>query len=299
MSDAVRQRLREIGNTFTPASIAATRELLAPHALLPAAVGASVERDLSYGPDERHRLDVFHAAGDPALRPVVVFVHGGGFTMGDKGGADAPFYNNFGAWAVRAGFVGVTMTYRHAPLHVWPAGAQDVAAAVQWLLVNIARFHGDRSSIVLVGQSAGAAHVAGYLAGQGMAADLRPEIAAAILMSGIYEPDLFERNPMHEVYFGTDRGVYAARSTVLALAATAVPCLFTISEFDPAQFQRQLAAVFAARVAVCGRCPEVQFLPDHNHVSPAMQLGSEADSVGEKLAGYVRRIHAAHSQPRG
>ncbi len=41
---------------------------------------------------------------------MVVFVHGGGFVQGDKGAADAPFYNNFGAWAVRAGFVGVTMT---------------------------------------------------------------------------------------------------------------------------------------------------------------------------------------------
>jgi acetyl esterase/lipase len=286
MSDDVRQRLRALGNTFTPTSIAATRELLAAQALRPAAVGASVERDLAYGPDERHRLDVFHAAGDS-------------LTMGDKGGADVPFYNNFGAWAVRAGFVGVTMTYRHAPLHVWPAGAQDVAAAMEWMQANIARFHGDSSCIVLVGQSAGAAHVAGYLAGQGVAAGSRPAVAASILMSGIYEPDMFERNPMHEVYFGADRGNYALRSTVLALAATSVPCLFTISEFDPAQFQRQLAAVFAARVAVCGRCPEVQFLPDHNHVSPAMQLGGEADSVGEKLAGYVRRVRATHSQPGG
>ncbi len=299
MSDDVRQRLRAIGNVFTPATIAATRELLEAQALRPAAVGASVQRDLFYGPDERHRLDVFHAAGDHSPRPVVVFVHGGGFAMGDKGGADAPFYNNFGAWAVRAGFVGVTMTYRHAPLHVWPAGAQDVAAAMEWMQANIARFHGDPACIVLVGQSAGAAHVAGYLAGQGVAADARPAAAAAILMSGIYEPDMFERNPMHEVYFGSDRAVYAARSAVLALAATSLPCLYTISEFDPAQFQRQLAAVFAARVAFCGRCPEVQFLPDHNHVSPAMQLGGESDTVGEKLAGYVRRIHATHSQPGG
>jgi hypothetical protein len=101
------------------------------------------------------------------------------------------------------------------------------------------------------------------------------------------------------VYFGADRALYAARSTVLGLAATTVPCLFTISEFDPPQFQRQLAALFAARVAVCGRCPQVLFLPDHNHVSPAMQLGGAGDVVGENLADHVRRIQAAHGQSGG
>ncbi len=64
----------------------------------------------------------------------------------------------------------------------------------------------------------------------------------------------------------------------------------TISEFDPAQFQRQLAAVFAARTALTGCCPEVMFLAGHNHVSPAMHLGSESDVVGDQLADYVRRI---------
>ncbi|MEO6367330.1 MAG: alpha/beta hydrolase [Steroidobacteraceae bacterium] len=278
---------------FTPATIAATREMLAPLALHPQAIGADVVRDLQYGADARQRLDIFHAPGNLSPRPVVVFVHGGGFALGDKGDADAPFYNNFGAWAVRAGFVGVTMTYRHAPAHVWPSGAVDVAAAVDWLARNVAPYHGDHTAIVLVGQSAGAAHVAGYLAGHGGAL---AHPLAAVLMSGIYEPDRFARNPMHEVYFGVDRALYPRRSTVLPLAATDVPCLFTISEFDPAQFQQQLAAVFAARTALCGKCPEVLYLPGQNHVSPAMQLGSAVDPAGEHLADYVRRSYAAHGR---
>jgi len=288
MSDEVRKRLREIGDMFTPATIAATRELLAPLALRPQAVGAEVVRDLQYGTDARQRLDVFHAPGDHAPRPVVVFVHGGGFALGDKGDAGMPFYNNFGAWAVAAGFVGVTMTYRHAPAYAWPCGAMDVAAAVDWLQANVGPYHGDGNALVLVGQSAGAAHVAGYLAGHGGSAT--PAASAAVLMSGIYEPDMFARNPMHEIYFGVDRALYPQRSTVLSLAAISVPCLFTISEFDPAQFQQQLAAVFAARTALCGKCPEVMYLPGQNHVSPAMQLGSEIDTAGEHLAAYVRRF---------
>ena len=289
MSEQVWERLRAIGDTFNPAAIAATRELLAPLALRPQDVGAIVERDLAYGSDPRHRLDVFRPSGGSELHPVVVFVHGGGFALGDKGDAGAAFYNNCGAWAVREGFVGVTMTYRHAPAHRWPAGAADVAAAVSWLHANIERMQGDQQRIVLVGQSAGGAHVAGCLARHGNAMGELP-VAAAVFFSGIYEPDMFERNPMHEIYFGADRSVYAQRSTVLALAATQTPCLFTISEFDPAQFQRQLAAVFTARTALSGRCPEVMYLSGHNHVSPAMHLGGQFDVVGDRLVDYLRRV---------
>lgn len=283
-----RQRLRAIGDEFTLASIDATRQLLAPLALRPESAGARIERDLTYGEDPRHRLDIFHRPGGSG-QAVVVFVHGGGFAAGDKGDAAAPFYNNVGAWAVASGFVGVTMTYRLAPAHAWPCGAQDVAAAVAWLRGNVARFGGDPRQIVLLGQSAGAAHVAGFLASHGAGSSARPDVAGAIMMSGIYEPDVFAANPMHAVYFGSDRAAYAARSAVLSLAATAVPCLFTISEFDPPQFHRQLAAVFAARTARTGRSPEVLYLQDQNHVSPAMQLGSVGDVVGDRLADQVRR----------
>lgn len=288
MQDSVRDGLREIGNVFTLESIAKTRELLTQHALVPAAVGAVVERDLSYGPHARHRLDVFHAAAAGPARPVVMYVHGGGFAAGDKGGAETPFFNNVGAWAVRAGFVGVTMTYRYAPEHRWPSGAMDVGAALEWLRANVARFHGDASRVVLIGHSAGAAHVSGCLTGQGGAISQPP--AAAILISGVYEPDAFDSNPMHQVYYGTDRGEYASRSVVPGLAATTVPCLFTISQFDPVQFQRQLSIVFSERVARSGRCPEVLYLPEHNHVSPAMYLGCDGDELGNQLAGYVRRM---------
>lgn len=277
------QQLRALGEEFTPASIQATHKLFAPLALVPAQAGAAVQRDLSYGADPRQRLDVFHAAA-AAPRPVVVFVHGGGFVAGDKGGPEAPFYNNVGAWAVRSGFVGVTMTYRLAPGAAWPAGAADVAAAIQWLRANIASFGGDAARILLVGQSAGAAHVAGYLAGHGEA---DPAVMAAALLSGFFEPDAFHVDPMQETYFGRDRGRYAAQSAVLALAATTVPCLFTISQFDPPLFHAQLAAVFAARVAMRGRSPQVLHLRGHNHFSSSLQLGSAVDTLGPALVELV------------
>lgn len=289
MAAAIWQQLGRMGDEFTPATIQATLQLFAPLALTPAAAGATVVRDLRYGDDPRHRLDVFHSPGAGG-QPVLLFVHGGGFAAGDKGDAASPFYNNVGAWAVRSGFVGVTMTYRLAPVHAWPAGAADVAAAVQWLQANIGRFGGDPGRIVLVGQSAGGAHVAGFVAGHGQQGAARPAVQAAVLVSGIYEPDAFRPNPMHAVYFGADRALYAARSAVLELAASEMPCLFTLSEFDPPQFHAQLAALFAARVALVGRCPEVLYLHGHNHVSSSLQLGTTFDTLGPALIRFVQRL---------
>jgi acetyl esterase/lipase len=289
MEGRIWQRLREIGDEFSPAAVEATRDLFAPLALSPQQVHAVVARDQVYGAHERQRLDVFRPP-DAAGLPVVVFVHGGGFAAGDKGGADAPFHNNVGAWAVRNDFVGVTITYRWAPTHAWPAGAQDVDLALRWLGANIANHGGDPRKIVLVGQSAGGTHVAGYLAGHGLGARHVPAVAGAVMLSGIYEPDAFEVLPVLETYFGADRMQYAARSAVIALASSTVPCLYTFSQFDPPLFQRQLAALFAAHTAKRGRCPEVLYQHGHNHFSTAMQLGWQFDTLGAALAQFVGRV---------
>jgi acetyl esterase/lipase len=282
-------RLRELGDTFTITEITATRELFVPRALSPQAVGARVIRNLSYGDDPRHRLDVFAPTAAGNL-PVVLFVHGGGFVGGDKGNEGDPFYNNVGAWAVRCGFLGVTMTYRLAPAHAWPSGAQDVDRALAWLRDQVAQYGGDPARIIVMGHSAGAAHVAGCLARHGCAPQSRAPVAAAILVSGIYALDVYPDGHDYRVYFGADRQQDIQRSTVAQLASLDIPSLFTISQFDPVPFHRNLAAVFAARVKESGRCPHVLYQRGHNHVSVMMQLGSELDTVGNELAEFIRQL---------
>jgi triacylglycerol lipase len=286
------KRLRALGDTFTLAEISATRELFVPRALQPHAVNALVSRDIVYGPDPRHRLDVF---APPAGRnlPVVLFVHGGGYVGGDKGNEGDPFFNNVGAWATRSGFIGVTMTYRFAPAHVWPAGAQDVDRALSWLSAQVAQYGGDPARIVLMGHSAGAAHVAGCLARHGCVSGSSAPAAAAILVSGIYALEVYPDGHDYQVYYGTDRSLDVERSTVAQLATLGIPSLFTICEFDPVPFHRNLAAVFAARVQACGRCPAVLYQRGHNHVSVMMQIGSELDTAGNELAEFIRQLPAA------
>jgi triacylglycerol lipase len=276
-------RLRALGRDFTPAQILATREILAPLASRPANEHL-VGRDLQYGPDPRQRLDLFVP---PRASATLVFMHGGGFVRGDKGDADAPFYNNVAAWALAQGFAAVNMTYRLAPLHAWPTGAQELALVLDWLADELPR-HGVRSArVVLMGQSAGAAHVAGYLAGHGLPASRSPGIAGAVLVSGIYDIALAGASEMHIAYFGEDTRVYPQRSTVEVLASTGVPCLFTVSEMDPPLFQHQAAAAVAARVAATGAWPAFAWLCGHNHLSSVLQLGSLIDNLGPNLRRFV------------
>ena len=159
------RRLMALEAAVGPSVLNATRDLLAPLHRRAPYPGVKVARDLSYGPDARNRLDVF-APEQPGggRRPVLLFVHGGGFTGGDKSQPDSPFYDNIGAWAVENGMVGATMTYRLAPQHQWPAAAEDVARAVAWVGATIADHGGDPARVFLMGHSAGAAHAAGYVA---------------------------------------------------------------------------------------------------------------------------------------
>src|SRR5204862_7367374 len=116
-------------------------------------------RDVHYGPAERNLLDVFAADAAGGGRPVLVFVHGGGYIMGDRRTAPgSPWYDNIMLWAARSGFVGVNMTYRLAPRYAWPAAQQDIAAALIWIRQNIGAQGGDPARVVLMGHSSGATH---------------------------------------------------------------------------------------------------------------------------------------------
>jgi acetyl esterase/lipase len=281
--------LRDLGSEFSMDQVMATRSLYIPLTPRPDPAALVVTRDIAYGPQARHRLDVFQPRGKAAGLPVVVYVHGGGFNQGDKGDADAPFFNNFGVWAVSAGFIGVTMTYRLAPEHAWPAGSQDVSSALRWLEEHAEAYGGQGRSIVVVGHSAGATHVAGSLIGQGGGAAPVANVAAAVMVAGMYDINSTNFNPMYEGYYGTQSAPLAQFSTFAGLAALQIPCLYTISEFDPPFFHQHLTSLCVERMRVAGQMPQIEWLVGHNHVSTVLQLGCDSDTLGPEIAKFVRR----------
>jgi acetyl esterase len=170
-------------------------------------------RDIAYRDTGHpaHRLDIYRATPDVGRRPVLLYIHGGGFRILSKAG--------FRALAVayaKAGFVVVAIDYRLAPEHRFPAAHQDAAAAYGWVCRRIAAYGGDRERIVVAGDSAGA-NLALTLAlctaidrVEPWAAALRdePPPAAAIVACGLLQvgdPLRFGRLPRPPAWVARDR----------------------------------------------------------------------------------------------
>jgi para-nitrobenzyl esterase len=135
--------------------------------------GATATTDITYGsaPDlngdpETLKLDLYQPTGDTVTkRPALIWIHGGGFTMGDKssGAGMATFF-------ARLGYVALSINYRllspdgcggnpdPTPICQNAAiGAQhDAQAAVRWLRANAATYKIDTNRIAVGGASAGA-----------------------------------------------------------------------------------------------------------------------------------------------
>ena len=266
----------------------ATAALMAPlHGAAPADL--RITRDVAYGPAARNRLDIFTAgkAGATA-KPVLIFVHGGGFVRGDKQVPGTPFHDNIGAWAARHGLVGVNVTYRLAPDAPWPAGPEDVAAAVRWARARIGEHGGDPARIYLMGHSAGATHVATYAAQPAFQGPDGPGLAGLIVSSGIYDVGAYPRNPNHDSCFGTDERLYAERSSLPGLAHSTLPLLIIHAELDPPPFGQQ-ADVLREALTSAGRPPRAVRLAGHNHLSGIYSIGTDETAMSGAILAFVGR----------
>ena len=282
-SAALAATLRAAGRALNPDTLGLTQKAVLTELEGRPLPPMRIERDQHYGPHPRHRLDLFMPKdASAAARPVLMFVHGGGFLRGDKQIPNSPFFDNIAAIAVRGGMIAVNMTYRLAPDHMWPAGAEDVCAATSWLEANIAEFGGDPARIFLMGTSAGAAHVAGALAGHGGAP---PSVAGAIFISGIFDPTLDGIAPHASAYFTKPE----AQSAVPGLLASRTPLLFVMSELDPPEFQRQTLAVVTQFAANTGSTPGLISLRGHNHFSSVLHLNSGDTYFAEQILDFCGR----------
>jgi acetyl esterase/lipase len=283
---SIAAELLKIGPVVAPPP---TEKLYAPLAEREPYAGVQVRRDVRYGADARNLLDVFTPDKAQAGQPVLVFVHGGAFMRGERRTGDSPFYDNIMLWAVRQGMVGVNMTYRLAPAHPWPAAQQDIQSALKWVRENIAASGGNPQRIILMGHSAGAAHVAQYLGHPQFHVVPGSGLAGAVLLSGIFDPTTAEANPPLQAYFGKDAAQYPARSAVPGLVAAKVPLLLAYAELDPQDFHTQSEQLNAALCKV-GQCPGLYKLIGHSHMSEIYSINSSDKTVGNLMKQLVDRV---------
>ena len=115
--------------------------------------GVSVCRDIAYTDSglRAHRLDVYRPRERAGALPVIIYIHGGGFRILSK---DTHWL--MGLAFARAGYVVFNISYRLAPRFPFPAGLQDCAAALEWVLEHARSYGGDPDRVVLAGEAAGA-----------------------------------------------------------------------------------------------------------------------------------------------
>ena len=257
--------------------------------------GVDVSRDISYGNDPRHRLDIYtpmHGAASPY--PVMIFIPGGGFIRGDKADRE-----NFGQRFAREGFAVVVANYRLAPAHVWPAGAEDVTRVYQWVRDNAARLGFDPARILLAGESAGAAHIAAATLIRRFHPPQGFDVAGTILISGPYNPVLEKLareqfgvatpDPRNEAYFGSDFARYGQMSTVALIdAPPTAPLLITFAELDLLQMQVQAAELFAKLVTEHNAKPQLRVIRGHNHLTQVYSVNTGDESLSAPVLEFIR-----------
>jgi acetyl esterase len=117
-----------------------------------------IERDVPYqgGGVIDHQLDIYRPTARSGPLPVVVYVHGGGFSTlsKDTHWVMALIY-------ARAGYLVFNISYRLAPRHPYPAAIMDTLAAFEWVVGHAADYGGDLDRLVVAGESAGANLVTG------------------------------------------------------------------------------------------------------------------------------------------
>lgn len=288
----IAQQVRALGADFDAAALAATRAIYRPH--LDLAEAAAERVDVAYGPHARHRLDVYRPAGTPAA--IVVFVHGGGFVAGDKNG-DGVFYRNVGRWLARQGLTAVLPNYRLAPDYTWPAGAADVQSVLGWVEQHRLSLGTAASPLVVLGQSAGASHVASWLFDDAARGVPAAAVQGVMLMSGFYNAEApLPAGPL--AYFGADAALYPRRSPLTHARAVSVPLWLGVAELDPGWIAQHTYALARAVTAASGRSPDFHFFRGHNHVSTVQSLGSPQADAGAELLRFLRTVTlAADSAP--
>jgi acetyl esterase/lipase len=102
------------------------------------------------------KLDIYLPDEGEELFPVLLFIHGGGFAIGDKRDIHLlPFLKG-----LERGYTVVSVNYRLSDEAIFPAGLQDLKAALRWLRANSDQYHLDGSRIAACGGSSGGNYAA-------------------------------------------------------------------------------------------------------------------------------------------
>ena len=268
------------------------RTILSILLLCPLLAGAvTTEIDLAYGEHPAQRLDLY-LPENAAKAPVMVYIHGGGWSKGDKKavGEKPVFFN-------RLGWIFVSVNYRLLPDGRHPENVNDVALALAKVHDKVAEKGGDPERIFVMGHSAGA-HLAALVATdpkplERAGKSLKILKGVIALDTNTYDlPKLIAASPsdLYTAVFGTDPAGLIDASPQLHVAPDKAipPFLICYSRGMGArpQMMRSIAAnAFKEALTKAGIPAEVVDASDRNHGEINQWFGKDDD---EKVTGKAK-----------
>jgi acetyl esterase len=231
--------------------------------------------------------------------PVLIWIHGGGWVLGSATGTD-PLARDL---CIRAGCLVVSVDYRLAPEHRFPAAVEDVVTVAKWVAANVESLGGDPARLAVAGDSAGA----------NLAAVLTNELPGTFTLQVLIYPatDLTLSHPSIQenadgylltkdaVHYFTDQYLgdadprnrlaspLHADDTTLTGSA---PALVITAEFDPL---RDEGEAYVARLRACGVPVEHYRHDGMIHAFYAMgAMIPAADVAAQQVAAALRSAYA-------
>ena len=286
----ISNKLKAIGSVFNPEVVSAVYEMYLPLLRQAPKEGVEVIKNISYGPNERHLLDIHlpEKISDQGA-PTVVYFHGGGFVRGNKNAIENEpdiIHGNIANFFARNGIIGVNATYRLAPQYKWPSGGEDVELTFKFLSESSQKYKINKDSIFLFGQSAGSTHVSTYIFDK-LFSKKTEKPAGAILFSGAYDVSLMSSGPVKE-YYGSDESKYKEMSSINYAADCNLPLFIVTSEYDPDIFKIQ-ADELVKKFPKNNEKILFKRLANHNHLSQVIHLNTEDETIGPDLVQFITK----------
>jgi len=230
----------------------------------------------------RHRLDLYVPKGKKDV-PVLMFVHGGGFTVGIK-----DQYAFVGQVFATYGIATAVISYRLAPKTTYPGNVQDTARAFAWLRAHAAEYGGRAEKIFISGHSAGATLIAmlgsdpAYLKEVGESLD---HIAGVIPISGSFSQG--GRSAMFQGFPPPEPDVVRNASAITHVAGPHPPFLILYGDMDLPRTGED-ARQMAKALKDAGNSADVHEIADHAHMDMITGVTDPADAGLKYMLGFLR-----------
>lgn len=257
--------------------------------------GTELVKTHQFGERPAQKLLVYASDNsDYALKPVIIFAHGGSWRSGDP-----EDYGFIARALVPEGFVVVLAGYRVGDDSIFPAIVEDTASVAAWAAENIAQYGGNPDAIYLSGHSAGAYNAVmtaldrQWFANKGLGKDT---VKGVIGLSGPYDFFPFDSDST-KLTFGSTPDAETVTQPITFVRGDAPPMLLMTGEKDTTVRPRN-TRILAEKLTQAGASAETRFFAEMDHISILTAIASpwrRDPAVVDAISSFIKQTESART----